>query len=76
MVEIEWIILVVCGLAIYGLGLVSGVILEYFVDHRPLKQRYHTLVQQLVNLKKQGFVPQYEVEQEREVDLSEDVTEY
>lgn len=76
MVETDWFTLVVCGTAIFAIGLVSGMILEYLVDHRPLKQRYYTLVKQLMNLKKQGFVPNYEFEQEREQDLSEEITEY
>ena len=58
-----------------ALGLMTGVVLFYYVDHRPLETRYDKLVHTLTYMKKQGFVPLFEVEQNKPYDPSSGVDE-
>ncbi len=60
----------------FGLGLVAGQVLHYLTETRPLWQRYNTLVEHMLKMRKQGFVPQFELEQSKTPDLSEDIVEY
>lgn len=60
------------GLAI---GCLVGGVLFYYVDFKPLRSDYHELVRTLTNMKKQGFVPQYDIEQRKEIDHSDGINE-
>lgn len=62
------------------LGLACGALLHYiFMSYPALrreKKKYDELVGEMLRMKKQGFVPQFDIEQEREIDLSKEVPEY
>ena len=73
MIELP-IFLAVCA-ACLTTGIVIGMLLHYYGDHRPLETRYEKLVHTLTHMKKQGFVPMFEVEQEKQYDPSEGVDE-
>jgi len=62
--------------AAYLFGLASGVILHYIVEYKPLLTKYADLVQTMIRMKKQGFVPQFEFEQPKPIDVSEGVVEF
>lgn len=52
-----------------GTGFAIGFLACYLVGVRPL-------VNQVLSMKKQGFVPQYEIEHRKEHDPSEGIREY
>lgn len=64
------------GLCVAGIGFTSGWLACTLTVVERLEGRNHELTQHIVKMRKQGFVPQFEIEQAREVDPSEDVTEY
>lgn len=57
-------------------GLVFGALLHYLVEYKPLLQKHDKLIETLTGMKKQGFVPQFAIEQAVELDPSTDVVEY
>ena len=73
MIELPFAI--ACGVALFMVGVVGGMLLHYYGDHRPLDARYSKLINILTYMKKQGFVPQFEVEQTTEVDPSNGIDE-
>ena len=73
MIELPFAI--ACSVALFMIGVMGGMLLHYYGDHRPLETRYAALVEILVNMKKQGFVRQFEVEQVKEVDPSNGIDE-
>tara|TARA_R110002020_G_scaffold121916_3_gene277049 strand:+ start:36907 stop:37122 length:216 start_codon:yes stop_codon:yes gene_type:complete len=52
-------------------GLVVGLYLHYIIEYKPLLERYIKLSDIVVGMKRQGFVPMFEVEQPKEVDLTD-----
>lgn len=63
---------VLVGLAV---GLIGGAVLFYYIDFKPLRDNYNELVHTLTHMKKQGFVPQYNLTQEVPLDLTTGVDE-
>ena len=63
-------------LAFSLLGLVIGFLSCYLLVCRPLLARYDRVVQHLYNMKLQGFVPQFDIQQRRTPDLSEEIREF
>jgi hypothetical protein len=57
-------------------GVVVGIVLHYLTEYKPLTAKYDNLIQTMVGMKKQGFVPQFEFEQAKSVDVAEGVIEY
>lgn len=57
-------------------GLVAGMMLHYIIEYKPLALKHNDLINTMVGMKKQGFVPQFSIEQIRPLDISEGVTEY
>tara|TARA_R110002167_G_C12248595_1_gene611686 strand:- start:131 stop:364 length:234 start_codon:yes stop_codon:yes gene_type:complete len=60
-----------------AIGLAVGMYLHYISYHKPFLEAYYRisannmeLVKQMVAMKKQGFVPQFELEQPKKVDLT------
>lgn len=51
-------------------GLLCGIVLDYMAQGRYLQQRNEKLVEQIINMRKQGFVPQYSIEQPAPLDLT------
>lgn len=63
------------AVAAFAFGLVGGCVLHYYVEHKPLLEDYRNLIQTVVKMKKQGFVPQFDIEQVKEVDLTKGIDE-
>ena len=74
----------VLGLAIltcgFGFGVVIGLVTHYIMEYRPLRDQYDKTTRKhfdmLYRMKKQGFVPQFELEQEPVNDPSDGVVEF
>lgn len=73
MIEISFAISI--AISTLGFGIIGGILLHYWVDHRPLLTKYHELIHTLTHMKKQGFVPMYEIEQPEVIDVSKDIRE-
>ncbi len=58
------------------LGLVLGLNLNYLIETKPLLREYKDLVEIMYNMKKQGFVPQFEIQQKKPLNPASDVVEY
>lgn len=62
------------------LGLVLGMILHYIVEYRPLlhlfTNRQTEYFDMLYRMKRQGFVPQFDIEQKKHIDLTDGVIEF
>lgn len=58
-----------------GFGLCLGMLLHYYVEHKPLRDSYEKLVDTMTHMKRQGFVPQFEIENPKEYDPSEGIIE-
>lgn len=56
------------GTAAFLLGVVVGLVLHYITEYKPLLQKYHSM-------RLQGFVPQFNIEQRRQHDPSQDIRE-
>ena len=61
--------------AAFMFGVVAGLYLHYLTEYKPLKEKYHLLVDTMVGMKKQGFVPQFEIEQQKNIDLTKGTSE-
>jgi len=59
----------------FGSGVVAGILLHYYTEHRPLRDSYEKLVHTMTHMKRQGFVPQFEIEHPRENDPSNGINE-
>lgn len=57
-------------------GIVTGIAIGYIIWHQPLWKENRELVRHIIDMKKRGFVPQYEFEQRVTPDPSEDIVEY
>lgn len=57
-------------------GLVIGWGLCYFLNVRDIEHRYTELVDTMIDMKKRGFVPQYDFDVQKEFDPSEEIREY
>lgn len=57
-------------------GLAIGAYLNYLVETKPLIKRRSADFDMLYRMKKQGFVPQFDIEQRTEHDPSQEVVEY
>lgn len=64
------------ALATFGFGLAFGAYANYLIETRPLLQAYDELVDRMYRMKRQGFVPNYEVDNTPEFDPSQDIVEY
>lgn len=68
-------IIAIC-IAVLGFGVVIGVGIHYFIAYKPLQEDYRTVVDRMYRMKRQGFVPQYDIEHPESQDLSEEIREY
>ena len=57
-------------------GIVFGLVFHYLVAYKPLRRGYEELVEHILTMRKQGFVPQFEFDQVRQPDPSEDIMEF
>ena len=64
------------SMAAFLSGIVAGLMLHYFVEYKTLFNKYVELVNLLAAMKRQGFVPQFEIEQYKSQDLSKGIVEY
>ncbi len=69
-------ILTAVGLIAFLSGLVLGMTLNYFIETKPLLKEYKDLVKIMYNMKKQGFVPQFEIKQKKPLNPASEVVEY
>lgn len=67
---------VVVGLICLVAGLALGAWIVYICFYKPLCEDRDALVQTLVYMKRQGFVPQFEVEQAIRPDLAAHIREF
>jgi hypothetical protein len=63
--------IILTATAAFGFGLVAGLITHYLLEYRPLYRKHIELIDVVVSMKKQGFVPQFAIEQKKEIDLTE-----
>jgi hypothetical protein len=63
------------GVACFLFGVVAGLYLHYLTEYKPLARKYYALVETVVGMKKQGFVPQFEIEQPKPIDLTKGMSE-
>lgn len=70
------IIAALSAVAGFFIGVAVASYLCYHWLYSPLFQYYESLVKDMQNMKRQGFVPQYEFKQKKELDLSENIVEY
>lgn len=68
------------ALASFLTGLVFGLFLHYIIEYKPLldlhMERQADSFDMLYRMKRQGFVPQFDIEQARAPDLTDGVVEY
>lgn len=57
-------------------GVVIGLVACYIWGMKPLWDDYREAVDRMYRMKKQGFVPQFEIQQPAELDPSEGIVEY
>lgn len=57
-------------------GILVGWVLNYYTEEKPLRENNNKLVDILTNMKKQGFVPQYDIEQPKPLDLAQGIGEH
>lgn len=57
-------------------GLAIGAYLNYFIETKPLQERFDALVETMTGMKKQGFVPQFDIQQPLPEDPAREITEY
>lgn len=60
----------------FGFGLMGGMVLDYFMYNRSLSTNYNKLVHTLTFMKRQGFVPQFDIEQPKVHDPADNVSEF
>ncbi len=53
------------------IGLVAGYTFVYITLYKSLYKTFTTLLETLVGMKKQGFVPQFDIEQTKQLDLTD-----
>jgi len=56
-------------------GVIGGMLLHYWGEYKPLLKKHDKLIHTLTYMKKQGFVPHYDIKQVREQDLADGVDE-
>ena len=52
-------------------GVVVGMALHYIAVYKPLFLYHQELIKVIYNMKRQGFVPQFELEQPKPIDLTQ-----
>ncbi len=72
---IELSLAIAISIATFGFGGIGGILLYYFAEGKPRADAYNKLVHTLTHMKRQGFVPHYDLEQATSIDLSEGVDE-
>ncbi len=73
MIELPIVIGLIVGF--FGFGMCAGMVLHYMGEYRSLRDDYRELVHTLTFMKKQGFVPQFDIEQPTETDPSTGIDE-
>jgi hypothetical protein len=69
-------IMTAIGTACFLAGVVLGMIFNYIVETKPLLAEYKALVEIIYSMKRQGFVPQFEIKQRKPLNPASDVVEY
>lgn len=69
-------LLVAISIGAFGFGMVVGAYVNYFIETRPALDRHSKLTHMIYTMKRQGFVPQFEIEQASTPDPSNEVMEY
>lgn len=57
-------------------GLALGMYFNYIVETKPLLRDYRDLITIIYKMKRQGFVPQFDIRQRKPIDPAKDVVEY
>lgn len=64
------------GAVCFLTGVLAGLLLNHFSSTAPVREKNDELIAQMIRMKKQGFVPQFEIEQAAPLDPSDDIREY
>lgn len=73
MSALAWTVSVAC----FGFGVVAGLWIHYLLEYKPLRRQYTELVDAVLRMKKQGFVPQWDLDNTpKEHDPSKGIVEY
>ncbi len=69
-------LIITTGFACFGFGVIAGAFLDYYIEGRYLRKRNQELVTHILKMRRQGFVPQFDIEQVSSFDPSEHIREF